>query len=555
MLHHLEKRQKVIIMVAIMASLFLAALDQTIVGTALPTILTEFNALKELTWVVTAYLLTSTVAVPIAGKLSDMYGRRKLILSGIAIFVLASMMCGVAQDIWQLVGFRALQGIGGGILMSNAFAAIGDLFDARERSKWQGVFGAVFGLSSLIGPLLGGFLTDGASIFGLITSWRWTFFINVPIGILAYGLISRFMPTVVTSKEKGIDYLGASLLTVTLSCLVLAASLGGSSIALPWNNIVLDLAWSSPTIIGMFAACALSAIGFIFAERKAKDPILPLQLFKNSIFTTVCTLFLLFGFAFFGAMIYLPTFAQQVLNFSATNSGVIMLPMVVGMAVASVLSGRIVEKTGKYKILIVSGLAIGTAGMFALSGLTATSGYWDLAWRMAIAGFGLGTAMPIFTLAVQNALPQEDLGVATSTTQLFRSIGATVGLAIMGTVLNNHLADSLKDISNDKFVQIAQASGQGSTFTNMDTNTVQGILSQQGQASVIAQLQTLPAQVQQVALDAFNSFVLTLQSALSSSITNIFFISGCVVSVALVICIIALKEIPLKHHKGVVPTE
>ncbi|HVI69136.1 MAG TPA: MFS transporter, partial [Magnetospirillaceae bacterium] len=228
MLHHLAQRQKIIVMIAVMSGLFLAALDQTIVGTALPKILSDFNALQELTWVVTAYLLTSTIAVPIAGKLSDLYGRRKLLLVGIVIFALASLLCGTAQDITQLIAYRALQGVGGGILFANAFAIIGDLFDARERGKWQGIFGAVFGLSSLVGPLLGGFLTDGHAVAGLMTNWRWTFLINIPVAIASFAMIARYMPTIITKKEKTIDYLGGVLITIALTCLVLATSLGGT---------------------------------------------------------------------------------------------------------------------------------------------------------------------------------------------------------------------------------------------------------------------------------------------------------------------------------------
>lgn len=554
MLQHLTKRQKVIIMVAVMSGLFLAALDQTIVGTALPKILTEFNALKELTWVITAYLLTSTVTVPIAGKLSDLYGRRKLLLVGITIFVLSSLLCGAAQDIGQLIAYRALQGIGGGILFSNAFATIGDLFDARERGKWSGIFGAVFGLSSLIGPLLGGWLTDGATILSLTTNWRWTFLINVPVGIIAFGLIARYLPTVVTDKEKGIDYLGAALLTIALSTLVLATSLGGSSVSVPWSSEALSLAWNSVTIIGAYIVCALSTAAFIFVESRAKDPILPLRMFKNSIFNVICILFLLFGAAFMGAMIYIPTFAQQVLNFSATNSGIIMLPMVITLTVASVLTGQVVNKTGKYKWLTVAGLIIATGGLVSLGGLSISSDYWDLAWRMGITGFGLGIAMPVFTLAVQNALPQSELGVATSSTQLFRSIGGTVGMAVMGSVLNNQLTSNLGNLSNEKFIQIANASGQGDTFSNLDINTVQGVLSQQGQSAITSQLQHLPAQAQQPAIDAFHHFVTTLQSALASSITHVFLVSAGIMVIAVVISF-GLKEIPLKHHEGVIPTE
>ena len=539
MLHHLSKRQKVIVMIAVMSGLFLAALDQTIVGTALPKILTEFNALKELTWVVTAYLLTSTIAVPIAGKLSDIYGRRILLLIGIVVFVLASLLCGAATDINQLIAYRALQGIGGGILMANAFAIIGDLFDARERGKWQGIFGAVFGLSSLVGPLLGGFLTDGNNLFGITTDWRWTFLINIPVGIAAFALIAKYMPTIKAATKPVIDYLGAALLTVALACLVLATSLGGTE---GW-------AWDSLQIIGMFIAAAVATGLFLLTERHAKDPILPLRFFKSRVFNVVSILFVLFGMAFFGAIIYIPTFAQQVLGFSATNSGILMLPMVVGLTVASIGSGQIVSKTGKYKALVIIGLAIATIGIFALSTLSTTSDYWDLSWRMAVTGLGLGMAMPIFNLAVQNALPQKDLGAVTSSTQLFRSIGGTVGLAIMGGVLNNILAGQLANAKNEPFVKIAEASGQGAHFSNLDVNSMQGVVSPEAQSAITQNLQQLPSAAQQPALDAFHHFVATLQGALSHSLTQIFLLSAAVMVVAFLISF-ALKEVPLKHHDG-----
>lgn len=545
MLHHLSKRQKVIVMLAVMSGLFLAALDQTIVGTALPKILSDFNALKELTWVVTAYLLTSTIAVPIAGKLSDIYGRRRLLLVGIVIFIISSLLCGVAQNIEQMIAFRAIQGIGGGILFANAFAIIGDLFDARERGKWQGIFGAVFGLSSLVGPLLGGFLTDGHQLFGLMTDWRWTFLINVPVGIVSYVLIATYMPAIKAAVKPAIDYLGAALLTVGLGALVLATSLGGTSIEL-WGATV-DLGWTSPAILGMFALTIVSLAAFAFAEKRAKDPILPLRFFKNRIFVVISILFLLFGAGFFSAIIYVPTFAQQVLNYSATNSGIIMLPMVLGLTAASIGVGQLVNKTGAYKAFIIAGMAIGTLGIFSMSSLSPQSTYFDLAWRMAVTGVGMGMAMPIFSLAVQNALPQKDLGAATSSSQLFRSIGGTVGLAIMGGVLNNILTGKLTDIKAEPFVKMAEQSGQGAQFSGLDVNSIQGILSPEAQSGITHQLQQLPTQAQQPAIDAFHHFVGTLQGALSHSLTQVFVISAVIMLAAFIISF-WVKEVPLKHH-------
>lgn len=541
MLHHLEKRQKIIVMVAVMSGLFLAALDQTIVGTALPKILTEFNALDKLSWVVTAYLLTSTISVPISGKLSDLFGRRRLLMVGIVLFVLSSVLSGVAQNIDQLIAYRALQGVGGGILMANAFAIIGDLFDARERGKWQGIFGAVFGLASLVGPLLGGFLTDGHSLLGLTTNWRWTFFINIPVGAVAFGLIARYMPTIIDRTVKPvIDYLGAGLLAIGLASLVLATSLGGTA----------NWAWDSAQIIGLFASAVVFLTAFIFAEKKAKDPILPLRFFKNRIFNVISILFVLFGMGFFGAIIYIPTFAQLVLNFSATNSGVLLLPMILGLTVASIVVGQLVSKMGKYKMFILTGLGVAALGVFTLTSLSPTSTYLDLAWRMAVTGVGLGMAMPIFALAVQNALPQKDLGAATSTTQLFRNIGGTVGLAIMGGLLNNFLASKLSNIGNEPFVKMAEASGQGAQFSHFDANSLQAVLSTQAQSSYIERLHQLPAPAQQPALDAFSQFTHTLQNALASSLTEVFMISAIVMGVAFLVSF-AVKEVPLKHHSEV----
>lgn len=545
MLRHLSKRQKIVVMIAVLSGLFLAALDQTIVGTALPKILSDFNALQELSWVVTAYLLTSTVAVPIAGKLSDLFGRRKILLAGIVIFVAASLLCGMAQDIWQLIAFRALQGIGGGILFAGGFTVIGDLFDARERGKWQGIFGAVFGLSSLVGPLLGGYFSDGSQLLGATTNWRWAFLINVPVGLLAFGLIARYLPTIIThTKKLAIDYLGVGLLTTALSSLVLACSLGGTD---GW-------AWDSPQIIALFITALASGVSFVFAESKAQDPIIPLRLFKMSVFANVCLIMLLFGAAFFGAIIYVPTFAQQVLGFSATNSGVLLLPMILGLTIASIAMGQIVNKTGKYKAIVVIGLAIATIGVFSLSGLTQQSDYWDLAWRMALAGFGMGMALPIFSLIAQNSVEQSDLGVATSSVQLSRSIGGTVGLAVLGGIMNNVIAQKLTNIDNEPFVRIANQTGQGEQFANFDINSIQGFLSEQSRQVIVSQLQTLPPQIQETATVAFGQFVSTLQGVLASSITQMFLIAAGIM-VAATIAGVFLKELPLKHHSEVPTTE
>lgn len=529
-MHHLAKKEKIIIMLAVMSGLFLAALDQTIVGTALPKILTDFNALKELSWVITAYMLTATISVPVAGKLSDIYGRRRLLMTGITIFVGGSMLCGLSQDIWQLISFRAIQGLGSGIIFSCSFTVIGDLFVPRERGKWQGIFGAVFGMSSVVGPLLGGLLTDGPG-------WRWTFYINVPIGMLAFYLIAKHLPTITHKINEKIDYLGAALISAGLAALVLACSLGGTD---GW-------AWNSPQIIAMLVGSAALFAVFIAVENKAQSPILPISLFKNSIFNVTAIAIFLFGIGFLGTVIYIPLFAQDILNFSATNSGVIVLPMVAGLMLASIISGRIVAKTGKYKIMYCTGLALAAIGILFLSFLSATSTYYDMAWRMFITGAGIGISMPLFTLVVQNSFEQKQLGVATSSVQLFRSIGGTVGTAVLGGVLNNVLISKLGDIQNHQFVQMAKQSDNADQMSNIDINAVQGILSKTGQDSILNTISHMPAQIQQAALNAFNSFSEVLRTALSDSITRIFLVSAIFMLVAVAVSLF-LKEIPLKHH-------
>lgn len=482
---HLSTRQKIPIMLAVMSGMLLAALDQTIVSTALPRIVSDLHGLKDLSWVVTAYLLTSTISVPISGKLSDIYGRKKLFLLAIFIFVAGSALSGISQNMAELIGFRAIQGIGAGMLMSNAFAVIGDLFTPAERGRWQGIIGGVFGLASVIGPLLGGYLTDHAN-------WRWNFYINVPVGILAFFMISTFMPSIArTTKKVKIDYLGSALLAGGLSSLLLGFVWGGS-----------QYPWGSGQIIGLFATGIALLASFIVVEKKhAADPVLPLILFKNSIFSISMLIVFLIGFAMFGAILYLPLFAQDVLGRTATNSGVIMTPMVLTLVVVSIIAGQLVSRTGKYKALAIVGLTAVTGGMLWLStmGIHTTNGGFTL--RMMLMGVGLGCSMPIFNLIVQNAFSHELLGVATASVQLFRSIGATIGVAIMGSILNNRLVHSL---------------GGNTHFTSSQLQNLSG--------------KSIPEPV---------------KVALSHSITDVFLIGGLVVSVAFFAGWF-LKELPLK---------
>ncbi|WP_409057468.1 DHA2 family efflux MFS transporter permease subunit [Streptomyces sp. SYP-A7185] len=412
---------------ALLLGMLLAALDQTIVSTALPTIVSELGGMEHLSWVVTAYLLAATAATPLWGKLGDQYGRKKLFQLAIVIFLISSALCGMAQNMPQLIGFRALQGIGGGGLMVLSMAIVGDIVSPRERGKYQGLFGAVFGATSVLGPLLGGLFTEHLS-------WRWVFYVNLPIGVVALVVIAAALHIPVRSQKHVIDYLGTFLIAAVATCLVLVASLGGTT----W-------AWGSPQIIALAVLGVVLAVVFVAIERRAAEPVIPMKLFRVRTFTLSAIISFVVGFAMFGAMTYLPTFLQVVQGVSPTMSGVHMLPMVIGMLISSTASGQIVSRTGRWKVFPVAGTGVTALGLLLLHQLDENSSTGEMSAYFFVFGFGLGLVMQVLVLIVQNAVPYGDLGVATSGATFFRSIGASFGVAIFGTIFANRLVTKLSD--------------------------------------------------------------------------------------------------------------
>ncbi|MFC3576623.1 DHA2 family efflux MFS transporter permease subunit [Streptomyces yaanensis] len=410
---------------ALLLGMLLAALDQTIVSTALPTIVSDLGGLEHLSWVVTAYLLASTAATPLWGKLGDQYGRKRLFQAAIVIFLAGSALCGMAQNMPELIAFRAVQGLGGGGLIVLSMAIVGDIVPPRERGRYQGLFGAVFGATSVLGPLLGGLFTQHLS-------WRWVFYVNLPVGVVALAVIATVLRIPRKSERHVIDYLGTFLIASVATCLVLVASLGGTT----WS-------WASPQIVGLAVLGALLLVAFLLVERRAAEPVLPLKLFRVRTFTLSAVISFIVGFAMFGAMTYLPTFLQIVQGITPTMSGVHMLPMVLGMLLSSTASGQIVSRTGRWKVFPIAGTGVTTLGLLLLHQLDERSSTAEMSGYFFVFGLGLGLVMQVLVLIVQNAVAYEDLGVATSGATFFRSIGASFGVAVFGTLFASRLGGRL----------------------------------------------------------------------------------------------------------------
>ena len=421
----LSQRRVLIIIGALLLGMLLAALDQTIVATALPTIAGDLHGLAHLSWVVTAYLLASTVSTPLWGKLGDLYGRKMFFQASIVIFLIGSVLAGLSQSMGMLIAFRAVQGIGGGGLMAGAQATVGDVVSPRERGRYQGVFGAVFGVTSVIGPLIGGFFVDNLS-------WRWVFYINIPVGLVALVAVAAALPARLRRTQHKIDYWGTALLAAAATCLVLLTSLGGSTFA-----------WASAPIIGMGVGAVLATAAFILVERRAAEPVLPLRLFGNRVFSAASAVGLVIGFAMFGALTYLPQYMQIVKGVSPTVSGLRLLPMMAGLLLTSVGTGRLVSRWGRYRIFPIIGTALMTLGLYLLSLLTASTGTALASLYMFVLGAGIGASMQVLVLAVQNAVSYSDLGTGTAGVTFFRSIGGSFGTAVFGAIFINVLPRNL----------------------------------------------------------------------------------------------------------------
>lgn len=433
----LSHRQIMVIFSGLMLALLLAALDQTIVSTALLTIVNDLNPKSgsaEMPWVVTAYMLSSTAVAPIYGKLADLFGPKKIFIFAIVLFLAGSVLSGLSANMPELIAFRAVQGLGGGGLMALVFTIIGQIVSPAERGKYQGYFTATFMFAMVIGPLIGGFFTDHGHILG-ITGWRWIFYVNLPIGAVALAVISAVLHVTETHVKHKIDYMGAVLVTLSACALLLATQLGANG----------QESWGSWQVIGLFAAGVVLAVFFVFWEAKiASEPIIPMHLFRNSVFSVANAMALVVGITMMGSLIYLSVYLQFVVGYSPTGAGLAILPMMLGVGPVAMATGITISKIGKYKPFPIAGTAIAVVGMFLMSRLDVHTSAFERGVYMFVLGIGLGMAMPVLTLAVQNALPLKDIGTGTSSNLFFRNMGSSFGTAIFGAILSNRLASYLR---------------------------------------------------------------------------------------------------------------
>ena len=516
-MEHLSKNKKITIMFAIMAAMFFAAINQTITSTAMPRIIAILDGMDYYTWTINIYLLTSTIATVLVGKLSDIFGRKPFLLLGILLFMIGAFLTGTSNDVYQFIFYRGIQGVGAGIIQSTAFTAVGDLFAPRERGKWMGLMSAVFGFSSVLGPLLGGYLVDHLD-------WHWLFWIFLPIGFVAFGMILVLFPKVERGIGQTIDYLGSLFITTTIVPLLLAFS---------WAGTEYDR--GSPQIIGLISGSIVSAAIFVFVESKVKDPLLPLHLFKNNIVTISNLIGFIMNFGMMGAMIYISFFVQGVLGISPTYAGYVTMPMSIVMVVASAVTGQLMAKSGKYKRYALIGVPIMIVGMAIMIFM---NNVFMAVLSMIVFGFGLGLGMPVFSLATQNAVSHKELGVVTASSQLFRNLGGTIGVAVMGTVMSNNLSTHLKE---------AMQSASAPDFSKVDPKIAEQMVAfANPQAMMNKPLlektqASLPAEIQPI----FAQMIDNIRDALSQTLSTVF-LTGTIVLVVAFLLVFFLKEIPLR---------
>ncbi len=518
---HVSSRGKLLIVVGVMLGMLLASLDQTIVGTAMPRVIAELGGLEHYAWVATGYMLASTVMVPIWGKLSDIYGRRPFFILGMVLFLIGSALSGTSQDMTQLIAYRAIQGLGAGAMMPIAQAIIADVFPPAERGKWQGLMMAVFGLSTIVGPTAGGFITDN-------WGWRWTFYVNLPVGAIAILTAGLVLPQAVRRAAHQIDYLGAAALIAGTVPLLLALSWGGTTYP-----------WGSAQIVGLFALAVVMLIAFLFIEQRAAEPVINPSLFRSRIFAVSVVATFLVSAGMFGAIMYLPLFMQAVVGDSAAGSGVVLTPMMLGFMASSMVGGQILSRTGRYKVLALGGFAVATLGMFLLSRMDASATDPLVIRNMVITGLGIGVMMSLFTIVVQNAFSFERIGQVTASLQFFRSIGGTIGLAIFGTVMSNRFASALA--------------------TNMPASLTQAVPADRLQSLQNPQVLLAPqatAQIQQVFAAMgpqgqvlFAQLMQAIRESLATAITSLFMLGAVAMALGFVVTLF-LEEIPLRrtHH-------
>jgi EmrB/QacA subfamily drug resistance transporter len=493
---YLSHRQILVVLVGLMAGMLLAALDQSIVGTALPRIVSDLGGLDQLAWVVTAYLLTSTATTPLWGKISDLYGRRLIFQVAIGIFLVGSALAGFSQNMTELIGFRALQGVGGGGLMSIALATIGDVIPPRERGRYQGYFGAVFGVSSVAGPLLGGFFTDGPG-------WRWIFFVNLPIGAIALVVTSLVLRIPHVKRPHKVDYLGATVIVAAVSLLLLYLNWAGK-----------EHGWFSGTSLSLLAGSLVLAAVFVLVEQRAPEPIIPMRLFRNRVFSVGNVYGFLAGVAMFGTIVFFPLYLQAVMGMSPTLSGLAMLPAVVGIFSTSISSGQLISRTGRYKVYPIIGAAVLVVSLLLLHQLDADTPYWQAAIYVYFFGAGLGFTMQTIVTAVQNSVAMPDMGAATSSTVFFRQTGGSIGAAVFGAVLSSRLTTHLQERLSGLPVPAGRT-------PKVDANNIEAI-------------QHLKEPLKHLVLSAF-----------SSAIDDVFLTGVPFVAVAFVVAFF-LKELPLR---------